>query len=186
MIKNTLSVVSLLALISASFSVFAEEPFIGIGMVSHKYKQDFGNISDFEAEPTSYRLTLGSRITKDYTIEAYYLSPAESDDEVLVGATPMEMEYREIVGASINRIFIAGPFSLYLGPNVTAAKVSAESTNPSLDSIFEKETRVSPGLGLGINLKVHKHFSINVNAQTYYYSTDILGTGAGAELRYHL
>jgi opacity protein-like surface antigen len=189
MIKNTLSITLVLATFLFSSMALAEEPYIGIGAVQHTYEQDFGNENDFEAEPTSYRITIGSRVARYWIMEAYYLAPLEEDDEVFIGTggnTGIEVEYEAILGYSVNASYKAGPFLIYGGPHITAARIVAESTNPSIDSFNDKDTRVSGGLGAGVSIVLFDKVSLNVNGQTYYWDSDILGTGVGAELRYHL
>lgn len=182
MIRKYLSFAFVFASFLTSSIAFAEEPYIGLGVVKHTYEQDL-----LEAEPISYRITFGSRISKHTIIEAFYLETAEADDEATAGAlaTPIELEYEFIVGASINRSIKSGPLTLYGGPNVTAAKVKASSADPVINAANNLDTRVSGGLGIGLDLRFAKHLSVDFNAQSYYYSPDITGWGAGAELRYH-
>jgi len=191
MIKNTLVIASFLAASCFSLVSYAEEPYIGIGMVKHTHEQKFDSVNDFEAEPTAYRLTLGSRIAKNWVMEAYYLETKDADEiDIGTRANPvlMDIEYKTILGASINWGYTSGPIRIYAGPNVTAAKVSAKTvkSNPALDAFNEKDTRFSPGIGAGIDIKPFKHFSFSLGAQSYYWADDILGVGFGGELRYHL
>jgi len=182
MIRKYLSFAFVFASFLTSGAALAEEPYIGIGAVQHRYEQDLT-----DAEPVSYRITLGSRISKHTIIEAYYLGSAISDDEATAGAsaTPIDFEYEFIVGASINASVKGGPFTLYAGPNISAAKIKVVSSNPAITAANDLDTRVSPGMGIGLDLRFAKHLSLDFNAQTYYLSKDKKGAGAGAEFRYH-
>ncbi len=185
MIKNTLSFSLLLSTFLLSCLAYAEEPYIGLGVVQHTFEQDNGNANDFEVEPSSYRITLGSRIAKNYLIEAYYLSKKDADEATL-GITNVDFEYKAVVGAAIYRAFNAGIFRFYIGPNINAAKVSFESNNAALNDANDLDTRVSPGLGAGLDMQLYKKLYLNVNYQSYYIDSGLLGTGAGAELRYRM
>ncbi len=188
MIRKHLSFALVFASFLTSSMVFAEEPYVGVGAVQHRYKQDLT-----EAEPVSYRITLGSRVSKHTVIEAFFLGPAIEDDEATAGTTPtpIDFEYEFIVGASINGSVKAGPFTLYAGPNVTATKIKVTATgadpveNAAINKANDLDTRVSPGMGIGLDLRFTKHLSLDFNAQSYYLSKDKKGGGAGAELRYH-
>lgn len=188
MIRKYLSFAFVFASFLTSSVAFAEEPYVGIGAVQHRYEQDLT-----EAEPISYRITVGSRISKHTVIEAFYLGSAIEDDEATAGpsATPIDFEYDFIVGASINGSVKAGPFTLYAGPNITATKINVVATGPdpilnaAINAANDLDTRVSGGLGIGLDLRFARHFSLDFNAQSYYFSDDAKGAGAGAELRYH-
>jgi len=185
--KKTLTLILAISISYMSSLAFAEEPFIGIGVVNHTYKQDpAGTDNDAKAEPSSYKITLGSRVAKKFIIEAYYLVPNESD-EIIIGGNPtvMKVEYETLVGASINYALVSGPFTFYIGPNVTAAKIKAESSNPALDAANDLDIRVSPGAGAGIDLQIYKKISLAIHGESYLQDGDRTGIGAGAELRYH-
>jgi len=186
--KKTLSLIIAISTTYLSGLAFAEEPFIGVGIVSHTYEQDpSGTANDVKAKPTSYKITLGSRVAKNWIIEAYYLPQKDKDGIIIGGAgTPMDVEYEIVAGASINLALVSGPFTFYAGPNMTAAKITAESGIEALDQANDFDTRVSPGLGLGMDLTIYKNFSLDFNAQSYLWDGDRLGYGTGVELRYHL
>jgi hypothetical protein len=198
MIKNTLALILVISITYLPSLSFAEEPYIGLGMVNHTLKDDDGDENDYKTQPTSYRFTVGSRIAKNYIIEAYFLSN-ESSDNASLGTiiTTFDFEYEQVFGASINYALVAGPLTIYGGPNITAAKLTAtvdransSSTISDTDEIILNsqfsETLLSGGIGVGVDLRVYKNISIDLNAQSYLFDGDRLGTGVGAELRYHL
>jgi len=188
MIKTARFLTLLISMTYLSSVAYAEEPFIGLGLVVGQYDQDSpGTANDADASPESYKLTIGSRIYKNAIIEAYYLHPKKEDTIPLGGAnTLVDIEFDFIFGASINYAAVAGPFTFYLGPNISAAKISASSDNAVLQDANTFSTQVSPGFGVGIDVRLHKHFSINFHAESYLYDSDKSATGAGAQLRYHL
>lgn len=187
--KKTLSLILAISTTYLSGLAFAEEPFIGVGIVNHTYKQDpSGSANDVTAKPSSIKLTLGSRIAQNWIIEAYYLLPNKEDEIAIGGAgTKMDVEYETLIGASLNYAIIhTSSLVIYGGPNVTAAKIKAKSGNATLDAANDFDVRVSPGLGIGIDLTIYKKASLYLEAQSYLLDGDRTGFGTGAGLRYHL
>lgn len=188
MIKTARFLILAISMSYLSSQAYAEEPFIGIGYVSSQYSQDSsGSANDADYNPESYKLTLGSRIYKNAIIEAYYLHSAKEDTQELGGAnTPVDLEFDFIFGASINWAGVAGPFTFYAGPNISAAKITATSDNQVLQDLNTFSTQISPGFGVGLDIRLHKHFSLDVHAESYLYDSEKTGAGVGAQLRYHL
>lgn len=187
--KKTLTLILAISTTYLSGLAFAEEPFIGVGLVNHSYEQDpSGSANDVTAKPSSIKLTVGSRIAKNWVIEAYYLLPHEEDEISIGGAgTVMDVEYESIIGASLNYAFVhTGSFAIYAGPNVSAAKIKAESGNAVLDAQNDFDVRVSPGLGLGMDITLYKSLSLYIEGQSYLIDSGRLGVGTGAGFRYHL
>ena len=188
MITTTRFLILLISMTYLSSLTYAEEPFIGLGAVVGQYDQDSpGTDNDADASPESYKLTIGSRIYKNAIIEAYYLHTMEKDTIELGGAnTPVDIEFDFIFGASINWAGVAGPFTFYAGPNISAAKITATSDNQVLQDANTFSTQISPGFGVGIDVRLHKHFSVDFHGETYLYDSDKSAMGFGAQLRYHL
>jgi hypothetical protein len=200
MIKQTLALILGISITYLPSLSLAEEPYFGVGAVSHQVKQDTGKANnDFDVKPTGYRFTVGSRIAKNWIAEVYYIKSADSDSVTYETSDPttFDIEYESIFGASINYALISGPFTFYAGPNLTVANLNATVDTTKSPTLTTEEvmvqnnrgdynSRYSLGGGVGIDLTIYKNFSININAQSYLIDSDQIGIGYAAELRYHL
>ena len=199
MIKQTLALILGISITYLPSLSFAEEPYVGLGIVSHAIKDDDNG---FDVKPQSYRFTLGSRIAKNWIAEAYYLSPGSDDTGAITDGKKrvFDIEYSSIFGASINYALVTGPFTFYAGPNLSVADLDgAVNTKESAATLSDTEidfsnneikdkygSRYSLGGGAGVDINFYKNFSIDFNAQTYLLGDGMTGIGYGAELRYHL
>jgi len=196
---NTLRLTLLLSL--ASFSciglVHAEEPFFGIGVTSQNYTENSGNDNDFTTNHTGIKFTLGSRIAKNWIIESSFQLPSSSDQVTLSGGVEYDIEFESIISASINYAIKKSIFTLYGGPNVSAAQLSIETIGgtteqnaETLNALNARDTKISPGLGLGVDIQIYKKFSLDLHGETFYCdglcTGDNTGYDVGIELRYHM
>ncbi len=192
MIKQTLILFLALSITYLPSLSHAEEPFIGIGALGLNHKED-GGVS---AKPTSIKVTLGSRVARNWIMEAYYLSPLDGDDITADSGTVFEVNYDKAYGASLSYAKRLGLLTLYGGINGTAVDFKAEVTDASasganateiaaLNAANSKDTLLSPGFQVGADFNFYKNVSVDLKFQRYYWDSDATGDGIGAELRYH-